>query len=258
MRVLSDLYECSFGNLLSPFPRTKTSFWSFFNVQPITTCSHTFLIHNGGESWKRATWMVKASQKNLHDQPHLYRKEIANLQSQLIAVPHSTPLLSKVTVRVFQFFVSCFGKALICRRSFRACQMAFRNGETSETIISPSSNGILSTTKMAAVNEDHEQKVGLDSHIYRECAWGLVFANTVIKSLTFTNGVSMQPDNPNQNQITTFNAYTRSIVDVCGTKVMKRDLVPHTSNTDETLTARPGPTGGVSRDAKLKERRPRP
>lgn len=131
--------------------------------------------------------------------------------------------------------------------------MAFRNGETSETIISPSSNGILSTTKMAAVNENHGQKVGLDSHIYRECAWGLVFANTVIKSLTFTNGVSMQLDNPNQNQITTFNAYTRSIVDVCGTKVMKRDLVPHTSNTNWTVTARPGPTGGVSRDAKLKE-----
>ncbi|KAJ3960405.1 hypothetical protein N0V92_002942 [Colletotrichum tropicale] len=106
---------------------------------------------------------------------------------------------------------------------------------------------------MAAVNKDHQQSVGLDPHSYRECAWGLVFANTVIESLTFTNGVSMQPENPNQNQITTFNAYTRSIVDVCGAEVMKRDLVTHTSNTDETVTARPGLAGGVSRDAKLRE-----
>ncbi|KAI8209961.1 hypothetical protein K4K48_005158 [Colletotrichum sp. SAR 10_66] len=63
----------------------------------------------------------------------------------------------------------------------------------------------------------------------------------------------MQPENPNQNQITTLNAYTRSIINVCGTEIMKRDLIPHTSNTDETVTARRGPPGGVSRDAKLKE-----
>ncbi|KAH0420654.1 hypothetical protein CcaCcLH18_13897 [Colletotrichum camelliae] len=106
---------------------------------------------------------------------------------------------------------------------------------------------------MSAANEDRQQDACLDSPSYRERAWGSLFAQTVIESSTFTNGVAMQPENPNENQVATFNAYIRLIVDVCRTEVMKKDLAPHPRNTDETVTAQSEPTGGLPRFERLKE-----
>ncbi|OHE92084.1 hypothetical protein CORC01_12599 [Colletotrichum orchidophilum] len=152
---------------------------------------------------------------------------------------------------------------------------------------------------MAAADQENESNAWHDSHSIREGACGSVFASTVIKSLTSTNGVAMQPEDPNDNQVVTFNAYTRSIIDICRSDVTRfwdkqnftfsaqddewegvwhertgiplgippghfkdrwnqlvdvpyaRDstkklyLDPHPSNTGKTVTAQPGPTGGV-------------
>lgn len=50
-------------------------------------------------------------------------EEHANLYSRLITIPHDTPFLSEVTIRVFQFFVSSFGRTLLtvpsCARLLR-------------------------------------------------------------------------------------------------------------------------------------------
>lgn len=74
---------------------------------------------------------------------------------------------------------------------------------------------------MAAADQYNESDAWRDSHSIRERACGSVFASTVIKSLTSTNGVTMQPEDPNDHQVATLNAYTRSIIDICRSDVAR-------------------------------------
>ncbi|KAK1982350.1 hypothetical protein LZ30DRAFT_590774, partial [Colletotrichum cereale] len=165
----------------------------------------------------------------------------------------------------------------------------------------------LNAIAMTAADQENESNAWHDSHIIRKRVCGSVFANTVIKSLTSTNGVAMQPEDPNDDQVATFNAYTRSIIDICrsdvtgfwekqnftfsaqesqddewegawfgqtgislgiplgyfkgrrnqlvdaGDSTQKLNLDPRPSNTCETVTAQPGPTGGALRPPHLRE-----
>ncbi|KAF9877598.1 hypothetical protein CkaCkLH20_04733 [Colletotrichum karsti] len=78
---------------------------------------------------------------------------------------------------------------------------------------------------------------------------GSVFANTVIKSLTSTNGVAMQPEDPDDNQAATLNAYTRSIIDICRSDVTgfwDQQNFTFSAQDDDLEGARDGRTGILS------------
>ncbi|KAF0316878.1 hypothetical protein GQ607_015891 [Colletotrichum asianum] len=79
----------------------------------------------------------------------------------------------------------------------------------------------LNVTAILAADHKNESNAWQQSRSERKRTCGSIFASSVIKSLTSSDGVAMQPKDATQLQVATYNAYTRSIIDVCRTDITK-------------------------------------